>query len=149
MRAAVCFAVALFSVANARAADSSPRAIADFSASGIEPERQPLTTQDRPLPEAAPARPLAGLSEHTPFAAVRRPHDLPLLGPERPLPASAPAGIHIGPFHAEAVTKYSRSGRARMVPQYRMDGLTVLGGDIGGSFDGRGGMVTLHWRLGP
>lgn len=70
-----------------------------------------------------------------------------MLGPDRGLPFAQSRGFSIGPFHAEAVTRYaSRGRRAHMAPHYRLEGLTVLGGALGGSVDGRGGMVTLEWH---
>jgi hypothetical protein len=105
----------------------------------------------------------AGFAEPSNFGASPRlempdrPHfarhvptdELPLLGPERSLPFAQNKGFSIGPFHAEAVTRYGGRGRrAHMAPHYRIEGLSVLGGAVGGSVDGRGGMVTLEWHTG-
>ena len=136
MRATVCFAFALLSMSGAHASE--------FSAPTIEPLRPTVTA---PAPSD---HPLVGLSERTPFTAARRPDSLPLLGPERPLPGGGASGFSIGPLHADAVTRFSgRSGKAHLVPHYRLDGITVLGGSVGGSIDGRGGMVTLNWHTSP
>jgi hypothetical protein len=118
---------------------------------------------------AARAAPLAGLPpspatldiDHADRAALdfsghgraleaARHADLPLLGPERAPPPSGAGGFAIGPFHADTITKFSgRSGKAHLSPHYRLDGVTLFGGAIGGSVDGRGGMVTLQWKTGP
>jgi hypothetical protein len=73
--------------------------------------------------------------------------DPPLLGPEHSVPSAQNPGLSIGPFRAEAVTRYGGRGRrSHMAPHYRLEGVTLLGGAIGGSVDGRGGMVTLEWH---
>ena len=100
---------------------------------------------------AAPAElatsPRLEIPDRLHFARHGPSEDLPLLGPERGLPFAQNQGFSIGPFHAEAATRYSGRGRrARLAPHYRVEGLTVLGGAIGGSLDGRGGMVTLEWH---
>jgi hypothetical protein len=135
MRAIVCFVFALLSMQGARASDLSTRV--------SEPVKPSLAAP------AAPDPPMVAFSQHAPFAAMRHP-DLPLLGPDRPLPGGYGGGFSIGPIHADAVTRFSgRSGKAHMVPHYRVEGVTVFGGSIGGSIDGRGGMVTLNWHTGP
>ena len=94
----------------------------------------------------------AGLafSGHGRFAETTRRPDLPLLGPERAPPLSGAGGFAIGPFHADTITKFSgRSGRAHLSPHYRLDGVTLFGGAVGGSVDGRGGMLTLQWKTTP
>src|ERR1041385_3927036 len=114
MRATVCFAFALLSMSGAHASEFSARII------------EPVSPATAAL--AAPDRPLVGLSERTPFTAVRRPDSLPLLGPERPLPGAGASGFSIGPLHADAVTRFSgRSGKAHLVPHYRLEGIMVLG----------------------
>ncbi|HEY2032546.1 MAG TPA: hypothetical protein VGH02_02535 [Rhizomicrobium sp.] len=52
----------------------------------------------------------------------------------------AASGISFGPVHAE-----SEMVNGRRHVHYRLDGLTLLGGDIGGSVSGHGAMLTLHW----
>jgi len=97
-------------------------------------------------PDSA-ARPL---SHHERFGPLPRQPDLPLLGPERAPPPSGSEGFAIGPFHADTVTKFSaRSGKAHLAPHYRLDGVSVLGGAVGASVDGRGGMLTLQWKTSP
>jgi hypothetical protein len=54
---------------------------------------------------------------------------------------AAPAGgLSIGPVHAESETI---NGHSRV--HYRVDGLTMLGGDVGASVGHGGAMLTLHW----
>jgi hypothetical protein len=53
---------------------------------------------------------------------------------------AAPGGLSLGPIHAESETI---NGHRRM--HYRVDGLSVLGGDVGGSLGHGGAMLTLHW----
>ena len=49
-------------------------------------------------------------------------------------------GLSFGPIHAESETI---SGRRHM--RYRVDGLSILGGDIGASIGHHGAMLSLHW----
>ena len=51
-----------------------------------------------------------------------------------------PNGLSLGPIRAESETI---NGHRRM--HYRLDGLSVLGGDVGGSLGHGGAMLTLHW----
>jgi hypothetical protein len=54
---------------------------------------------------------------------------------------AAPAsGLSFGPIHAESETI---NGHRRV--HYRVEGLTMFGGDVGGSVGRRGAMLTLHW----
>ena len=50
------------------------------------------------------------------------------------------SGISFGPIHAESEVV---NGRRHV--RYRLDGPTLLGGDIGGSVSRHGAMLTLHW----
>ena len=98
-------------------------------------------------PASVTASPRLEIPEQPPFARHVPSEDLPLLGPDRGLPFAANRGFSIGPFHAEAVTRYGGRGRRQhLASHYRLEGVTVLGGAIGGSVDGRGGMVTLEWH---
>jgi hypothetical protein len=118
---------AVFGVALAGAVASGTAVVAEPSNVAASPR---LEIPDRPH-----------FAHHVPTG------DLPLLGPERALPFAQTQGFSIGPFRAEAVTRYGGRGRrAHLAPHYRLEGLTVLGGAIGGSVDGRGGMVTLEWH---
>ena len=49
-------------------------------------------------------------------------------------------GMSFGPIQAESETV---NGHRRM--HYRVEGLSLFGGDVGGSVGGRGAMLTLHW----
>jgi hypothetical protein len=82
------------------------------------------------------------------FARPPQAPEAPLLGPEREAPSST-RGFSIGPFHAEGITnEFGRGRHPHPTPHYRLEGVTVLGGAVGGSVDGRGGMVTLDWHTG-
>jgi hypothetical protein len=68
-----------------------------------------------------------------------------------PMDSSAPAapssGLSFGPLHAETVSD-ARPGRRRAILQYRLDGMQVMGGEVGGSLGGHGAMLSLHWPSG-
>jgi hypothetical protein len=53
--------------------------------------------------------------------------------------SSAP-GISFGPVHAE-----SEMVNGHRYVRYRVDGLTLMGGQVGGSVSHHGAMLTLHW----
>jgi hypothetical protein len=128
-------------LAAASAAHAAPMASSGPMA-GLQPG--PAT-----LDIAHSGRPALDLSGHGRFIEPAHHADLPLLGPERAPPLSGSGGFAIGPFHADTVTKFSaRSGKAHLSPHYRLDGVTLFGGAIGGSVDGRGGMLTLQWKTG-
>lgn len=139
MRAAVLLAT----LAATSAANAAPVAGVSVPAPGV-PARALNLTIERPDLAAQP------FSVHGHFALPAHHADLPLLGPERAPPPSAPGGFSIGPLHADTITKFSRrGGKAHLAPHYRLDGVTLFGGALGGSIDGRGGMVTLQWKTGP
>jgi hypothetical protein len=99
------------------------------------------------LPSGFAASPRLEIPDRPHFARHVPTEDLPLLGPDRGPPFAQAQGFSIGPFRAEAVTRYSGRGRhQRLAPHYRLQGVTVLDGALGGSVDGRGGMVTLEWQ---
>ena len=50
------------------------------------------------------------------------------------------SGLSFGPIHAESETI---NGHRRV--HYRVEGLSLFGGDIGGSVSHGGAMLTLHW----
>jgi hypothetical protein len=52
----------------------------------------------------------------------------------------AAPGITLGPIHAE-----SEIVNGRRHVRYRIDGLRLIGGDIGGSVSRHGAMLTLYW----
>jgi len=97
---------------------------------------------------SAPEPGLALSSQHA-FEPRRPGDDPPLLGPERPPPASAASGFSIGPFRAEMGTSARPGRRARLSPHYRLEGVSVLGGSVGGTIGRGGGMITLQWRTSP
>ena len=133
MRAAVLIGLAMAATSTANAVPIT----------GLPPG--PATLNIEHSDRAAPA-----FSGHGRFVEPARRPDLPLLGPERAPPLSGAGGFAIGPFHADTITKFSaRGGKAHLSPHYRLDGVTLLGGAVGGSVDGRGGMVTLQWKTGP
>ncbi|MFL5240173.1 MAG: hypothetical protein ACJ8EL_21765 [Rhizomicrobium sp.] len=112
------------------------------------PAREPLPAHEPPVARELPAthEPLA-LSDQMHFT-MRRRANLPLLGPQ-PTPPPSP-GFSIGPIRAEGFSaQMGKNGKMRFKPHYRLDGVSVLGGSIGGSLDTRGGMVTLNWHTSP
>lgn len=54
--------------------------------------------------------------------------------------ANAGSGLSFGPVHAESEIIH---GHRRI--HYRIEGLSLFGGDVGGSVGRRGAMLTLHW----
>jgi hypothetical protein len=97
---------------------------------------------------APEAKSFLALPDQPRFARPPRAAEAPLLGPEREAPSAA-AGISIGPFRAVGITNdFGRGRHPHPTPHYRLEGVSVLGGAVGGSVDGRGGMVTLEWHTG-
>ena len=62
------------------------------------------------------------------------------------LPATQ-TGFFIEPLPVET-TDDPRTGRRHHVLQYRLDGVSVLGGSVGGSLGGSGAVLSLHWPSG-
>jgi hypothetical protein len=58
-------------------------------------------------------------------------------------PSSREFGI--GPLRADTAGMSGIGHRPGVKPHFRLDGVSVLGGSISGSMDGRGGMLSLHW----
>lgn len=54
-------------------------------------------------------------------------------------------GFSIGPFHADGTEEVGLGRRGGFKPHYRLEGVSVMGGSVGGSVDGRGAMLSLHW----
>jgi hypothetical protein len=54
-------------------------------------------------------------------------------------------GFGIGPIRADGADADGLGRRHGPKPHYRLDGVSVLGGSVGGSVDGRGAMLSLHW----
>ncbi len=57
----------------------------------------------------------------------------------RPQPPLA-SGLSFGPLHAESETI---NGKRRV--HYSIDGLTLMGGQIGASLSAKRAILTLHW----
>jgi hypothetical protein len=55
-------------------------------------------------------------------------------------------GFGIGPIRADSADTSGFGRRHGPKPRYRLEGVSVFGGSIGGSIDGRGAMLSLHWR---
>lgn len=60
---------------------------------------------------------------------------------------AAQTGFFIEPLPVET-TDDPRTGRRHHVLQYRVDGVSVLGGSVGGSLGKPGTMLTLRWPSG-
>jgi hypothetical protein len=54
-------------------------------------------------------------------------------------------GFGIGPLRADGSDMDGLGRRRGLKPHYRLEGVRLLGGSIGGSIDGRGAMLSLHW----
>jgi hypothetical protein len=159
MRAAVAGVVSLIaSAAQAAAASLPPPNSSDLPpalAAHVSPAlhelpvvREPLPAHELPVARELPAthEPLA-LSDQMHFT-MRHRADLPLLGPQPQPPPSR--GFSIGPIRAEGFSaQMGKNGKMRFKPHYHLDGISVLGGSIGGSIDTRGGIVTLNWKTSP
>ncbi|HTQ12969.1 MAG TPA: hypothetical protein VMH86_03765 [Rhizomicrobium sp.] len=76
------------------------------------------------------------------FARPARDSDDPAL-PDAPVSESW-TGFRLWPLHAEAASD-PRPGKSRRIVQYRVDGLSLFGGAVGGQLGGRGAMLTLSW----
>jgi hypothetical protein len=149
MRAAVPVVPLLVMACAAQAASFDRLDIGRFDSASVERALPPAAaslSRTRDFESPAVHQPIA-LSNHETFAAHPR-ADLPLLGPA-PTPPPSGSGFSIGPIHADMMTRTSRGGRVSYKPHYRLDGVTFLGGSIGGSIDGRGGMLTLQWKSAP
>jgi hypothetical protein len=126
MRALACIVVLLALPATAQAASRSD--LAPFSSFFIQHDTPRLKMQGEMAYRATPQ-------------VVER---APTLGPETGnFHQTQSSGISIGPFHAEAETV---NGRRHV--RYRVDGLTLMGGQIGASLGHGGAMLTLHWSSG-
>jgi hypothetical protein len=126
MRAAVLTGLLLFAACPARAESFA------VLHNARQPQRLALPSQDM----------LAG---H--YAARSEKADWPLLGRDaaRAHFTQADSGFSIGPFHAEAGKTMGLGRKPHMAPHYRIEGLRVMGGTVGGTIDGRGALFTLHW----
>jgi hypothetical protein len=86
-----------------------------------------------------PLIPQWDVARYTPDAANNGLPSYASLG-RNPGDSASSSGISLGPIHAESE---AINGHRRM--HYRVEGLSLFGGDIGGSVGRGGGMLTLHW----
>jgi hypothetical protein len=56
-------------------------------------------------------------------------------------------GLSLGPLHIGGSN--GMGGRHRHLAHFRVDGLTVFGGSVGGSVDGRSANIVLSWPAEP
>lgn len=54
-------------------------------------------------------------------------------------------GFGIGPIRADGNETVGLGRRGGPKPRYRLEGVSVLGSSVGGTIDGRGAMLALHW----
>jgi hypothetical protein len=55
--------------------------------------------------------------------------------------------LAVGPLHFGGTT--SVGGRRRRLASFRVDGLTIFGGSVAGSVDGRSANIVLSWPASP
>ena len=124
MRAAVLTGLLIFA---ASAACAKPFAVSDNP-----PIRINLPTQDTLISRYALARARA---------------DSPLLDEDSSRSHYTPSnnGFGIGPIRADGNETVGLGRRGSPKPRYRLEGVSVLGGSVGGTIDGRGAMLALHW----
>jgi hypothetical protein len=125
MRAAVLTGLLIFA---ASAACAKPFAIPDSPPSGIT------------LPSQA------ALDGRYALARARADYS-PLLDeyPSRFHYTPSDNGFGIGPIRADGNETVGLGRRGGPKPRYRLEGMSVLGGSVGGTIDGRGAMLALHW----
>lgn len=51
----------------------------------------------------------------------------------------------LGPIRADGAQEEGFGRRHALRPRYRLEGVNILGGSVGGTIDGRGAMLNLHW----
>lgn len=73
--------------------------------------------------------------------------DSAMLGPPAGRVSFESQGFSFGPIRAERTTDL-RPGRNRHVLRYRLEGVTILGGSVGGTLNGHGGVLLLQWQTG-
>jgi hypothetical protein len=56
-------------------------------------------------------------------------------------------GLSLGPFHVGGPG--GMGGRHRHLANFRVDGVTIFGGSVGGSVDGRSAHIVLSWPTSP
>ena len=92
--------------------------------------------------------PVAAMAGPLDRRVLRLPSDMPparpasdakiTLQPYRPLSTQPITTMNLGPFEAEI-------GGGRHFARYHLNGASVLGGSVNGSFDGRGAKIQLTW----
>jgi hypothetical protein len=70
--------------------------------------------------------------------------DTALIGSRASAAPAVRTGFFIEPLPVET-TDDPRTGRRHRVLQYRLDGVSVLGGSVGGSLGKPGAMLSLRW----
>jgi len=80
------------------------------------------------------------------FVPARHGADMPLLGrPGLQMTDQAQPVLSIGPLQLEQKPQFGRKRRMGF-PGYRVGGLKLFGGSLGGSIDGRGGSLSISWH---
>jgi hypothetical protein len=81
------------------------------------------------------------------YALAREQADSVLLGNEASRTHYTPSksSFGLGPIRADGAQEEGFGRRRGLRPRYRLEGVNVLGGSVGGSIDGRGAMLSLHW----
>lgn len=59
-------------------------------------------------------------------------------------------GLSVGPFHVGGLEGSGGMGRKhRRLASFRLDGVTIFGGSVAGSVDGRSANIVLSWPASP
>ena len=104
---------------------------------------QPVAFSDNP---ASPGIRLPSADQFT-GAMMRDRADVPPLENDATSLRYTPSSreFAIGPLRADSAGASGIGHRPGVKPHFRLDGVSVLGGSVSGSMDGRGGMLSLHW----
>jgi hypothetical protein len=81
------------------------------------------------------------------YALARARADSALLGGDTARVHYTPTerGFSIGPLRADGAQEVGLGRRGGFKPHYRLEGVSVMGGSVGGTVDGRGAMLSLRW----